>query len=195
MTRKADTGYPTGISIARRRFVTSSFFNPIHSILDGCVYIFDLGMFLEEIVQPIVILAEPLQFLISQTIQLGKYQALRCLRLRLIRQLLLIISVDVMRVQVRRDVPIRGVARGSGVMRCIVPRTWDVRRVVRRAAIRLRVRDVRVTGSGVVIIINARVRTGGRQMWKLRVVIRIERRRRNIDGILLKGVRRRVPSL
>jgi len=48
--------------------LTGSFFNPIHSIFDRHIYIFDLGMFLQKIVQYVVILAEPLQFLISQII-------------------------------------------------------------------------------------------------------------------------------
>lgn len=49
-------------------FFTGSFFNPIHSILDRRIYVFNLGMFLQKVIQPIIILAEPLQFLVSQAI-------------------------------------------------------------------------------------------------------------------------------
>lgn len=99
-----------------------------------------------------------------------------------------------MRVQEGRPVLTRGVPRGRGIVKG-APRIWHVCRVMRRtAAERLRIRDVRVTGARVIAIVNARVRTGGRQVWVLRAVIRIERRRRNL-GILLKRIRRRVPPL
>lgn len=79
-----------------------------------------------------------------------------------------------MRVQIRRAMMIRGVPRGCGIMKSAASRTWNICRVMRCIAERFRSRDVRVTGVCVIIIINARICTGGRQMWKLRIVIRIE---------------------
>lgn len=81
-----------------------------------------------------------------------------------------------MRIQVRRSALSRGVMRGRGIVKGAVSRARNVRRVMRRAAERFRIRDVRLSRICVVVIINARVRTGGRQMRVLRAVIRIERR-------------------
>lgn len=58
----------THFSVAELILLTGSFFNPIHRVLDRRVYVFDLGMFLQKIVQPVLVLAEPLQFLVRQII-------------------------------------------------------------------------------------------------------------------------------